>query len=68
MTEINRLENELKKFGRNDYLTSSIIKGETIYTIRSERLKQALQDVVHSRASENEKLVILWVKTQLITQ
>jgi len=52
MTEINRLENELKKFGRNDYLTSSIIKGETIYTIRSERLKQALQDVVHSRASE----------------
>jgi hypothetical protein len=53
MTEINRLENEFKKFGRSDYSFSEK-GGEKSYIIRSEELKQSLRDIIHPTAYEGE--------------
>jgi hypothetical protein len=54
MTEINRLENELKNFHKGSDYSVSVDKDrdEKIYTSRSESLKQSLHNIVHSRASE----------------
>lgn len=54
MTEINKLENELKKFSKNNYLLSDNGRGERTYVIRSEELKQSLQNIVHAGASNEE--------------
>lgn len=56
MTEINKLENKIKQFGKKNYSISDNGKGEKVYVIRSHELKQSLQDIVHSRASEEWKI------------
>jgi len=53
MTEISRLENEFKKFGKSDYSFSEN-GGEKSYIIRSEELKQTLRDIIHPTAYEGE--------------
>lgn len=53
MTEINRLENEFKKFGGSDYSFSES-SGEKSYFIRSEELKRSLRSIIHPTAYEGE--------------
>ena len=49
MTEISKLEKEVKNFREGfDYLVSDNGRGEKTYTIRSEEAKQSLRDVLHS--------------------
>jgi len=54
MTEINRIENEIKNFYGRGYSLSENERGEKSYTINSEELKQSLRDIIHPVAYEGE--------------
>jgi hypothetical protein len=57
MTEINKLENELKNknFRKGiDYLISFDSRGEKKYSICSEDLKNSLRDIIHFGANAEE--------------
>jgi hypothetical protein len=54
MTEINRIENEIKNFYGRGYSLSENGRGEKSYTIHSEELKQSLRDIIHPAAYEGE--------------
>jgi len=55
MTEINKLENELKKFRKDvDYSISIDSRGEKKYSIFSENLKNSLRDIIHFGANAEE--------------
>jgi hypothetical protein len=55
MTEIKKLENELKNFRKgSDYSVSGNRRSGILYTIHSENLKQSLRDIIHSGARNDE--------------
>lgn len=58
MTEINKLENEIRNFGGIGYSVSENGRGEKTYTIHSETLKQSLRNIIYSKVSLREEWIV----------